>query len=56
MVLAAGGRRLDRPGSSVHQCAEQQQALTIYQRIGAPGAERIEETLRYHRMTPQPGN
>jgi hypothetical protein len=27
----------------------------IYQRIGAPGAQRIEETLRHHPMTPQPG-
>jgi transcriptional regulator with XRE-family HTH domain len=27
----------------------------VYQRIGAPGAKRIEETLRHHRITPQPG-
>ena len=26
--------------------AHLQQALTIYQRIGAPGAERVQETLR----------
>jgi hypothetical protein len=28
----------------------------IYQRIGAPGAKRIQETLRRHPMTPQPGS
>jgi tetratricopeptide (TPR) repeat protein/transcriptional regulator with XRE-family HTH domain len=31
------------------------QALAIYQRIGAPGAKRIGETLQHHRITPQPG-
>src|SRR5262249_27793227 len=31
-----------------------QQALTIYHRIGTPGAQRIEETLRHHSMTHNP--
>jgi tetratricopeptide (TPR) repeat protein len=45
-----------RDGNLSQAAAHLQQALTIYQRIGAPGAERIEETLRHHRMTPQPGS
>jgi tetratricopeptide (TPR) repeat protein len=43
-------------GNSSQAAAYLQQALTIYRRIGAPGAQRIEDTLRHHRMTPQPGS
>ena len=43
-------------GNPAEAAAHLKQALTIYQRIGAPGAKRIEETLRHHRMTPQPGS
>jgi hypothetical protein len=32
------------------------QALAIYQRIGAPGAQRIQETLQRHRLTPTTPN
>jgi len=45
-----------REGNLSQVAAHLQQALTIYQRIGAPGAEHIKETLRHHRMNPQPGN
>jgi tetratricopeptide (TPR) repeat protein/transcriptional regulator with XRE-family HTH domain len=45
-----------REGNPSQAAAHLQQALTIYQRIGAPGAKRTEETLRHHRMTPQPGS
>jgi tetratricopeptide (TPR) repeat protein len=46
-------------GNSGQAAAHLQQALTIYQRIGAPGAKRVEETLRHHQLTgttpePQP--
>jgi tetratricopeptide (TPR) repeat protein len=33
-----------------------QKALVIYQRIGAPGARCVEETLRLHQATPPPGS
>jgi hypothetical protein len=42
-------------GNSGQAAAPLRQALAMYQRIGAPGAKRIEETLRHHRITPQPG-
>jgi len=45
-----------REGNPGQAAAYLQQALTGYQRIRAPGAKRVEETLRYHRLTPQPGN
>jgi len=45
-----------REGNPSQAAAHLRQALTIYQRIGAPGAKRTEETLRHHRMTPQPGS
>ena len=45
-----------REGNLSRAAAYLQQALAIHQRIGAPGAKRIEETLRRHQMTPQPGS
>jgi tetratricopeptide (TPR) repeat protein/transcriptional regulator with XRE-family HTH domain len=44
-------------GNPGHAAAHLRQALAIYQRIGAPGAKRVEETLRHHQLTattPQP--
>ena len=35
-----------RAGNPSQAAAHLQQALTIYQRIGAPGAQRVQETLR----------
>jgi tetratricopeptide (TPR) repeat protein len=35
-----------RDGNPGQAAAHLQQALTIYQRIGAPGAQRVQETLR----------
>ncbi|HEV3288815.1 MAG TPA: tetratricopeptide repeat protein [Streptosporangiaceae bacterium] len=43
-------------GNPSQAAAHLRRALTIYQRIGAPGAKRTKETLRHHRMTPQPGS
>jgi len=34
--------------------ADFQQALAIYQRIGSPGAQRVQETLRRHLLPPTP--
>ena len=45
-----------REGNPGEAAACLQQALRIYQRIGAPGANRIQETLRHHGITPPPGN
>ena len=45
-----------REGSPSQGVAYLQQALTGYQRLGTPGAKRVQETLRHHRMTPRPGN
>jgi tetratricopeptide (TPR) repeat protein/transcriptional regulator with XRE-family HTH domain len=45
-----------REGDLSEAAAYLQEALTIYQRIGAPGAQRTEETLRHHQRTPQPGS
>jgi tetratricopeptide (TPR) repeat protein len=44
-------------GNPAQAAAHLQQALTIYQRIGAPAAQRVQETLQNHRLTsttPQP--
>jgi hypothetical protein len=44
-------------GHRGHAAAHLQQALAIYQRLGAPGAQRVEETLQHHQLTattPQP--
>ncbi len=44
-------------GNPGHAAAHLRQALAIYQRIGSPGAKRVEETLRHHQLTattPQP--
>ena len=45
-----------REGNPGEAAACLQQALRIYQRIGAPGANRIQETHRHHGITPPPGN
>jgi tetratricopeptide (TPR) repeat protein/transcriptional regulator with XRE-family HTH domain len=45
-----------REGNLSLAAAHLRQALTIYQRIGAPGAKRIEEILRHHRLNSQPGS
>ena len=42
----------DNPGQAATYL---RQALVIYRRIGAPGAKRVEETMRRHRITPPPG-
>jgi len=55
-ALEGIGNSYLREGDPSQAAAHLQQALTIHQRIGAPGARRVEETLRHHRMTPQPGN
>jgi tetratricopeptide (TPR) repeat protein len=55
-ALEGIGNSYLQEGSPGQAVAHLQQALTIYQRIGAPGAERTEETLRHHRMAPQPGS
>ena len=49
-----------REGNSGQAAAGLQQALTIYQRLGAPGAYRVQETLRDHSLPgsaerPDPG-
>jgi tetratricopeptide (TPR) repeat protein/transcriptional regulator with XRE-family HTH domain len=44
-------------GNPGHAAVHLQQALAIYQRLGAPGAKRVEETLQSHQLTattPQP--
>jgi tetratricopeptide (TPR) repeat protein/transcriptional regulator with XRE-family HTH domain len=46
-----------RDGNRGDDAACLRQALTIYQRIGVPGAQRVEETLQNHQLTattPQP--
>ena len=45
-----------RDGNPSEAAAHLQQALAIYQRIGAPEAKRTEETLRHHGMPLQPGS
>ena len=55
-ALEGIGNSYLREGNPGQAAAHLQRALTISQRIGAPGAQRIEETLRHHRMTPQPGS
>jgi hypothetical protein len=37
-----------------HGAAHLRQALTIYQRIGAPAARQVQETLHDHGLTPVP--
>jgi len=44
-------------GNPGQAAAHLQQALTIYQRLGAPAARRVQEALQTHRLTsitPQP--
>jgi hypothetical protein len=41
-----------RDGNSGEGIAQLQQALAIYQRIGTPGAQRVQETLRQHALKP----
>jgi tetratricopeptide (TPR) repeat protein/transcriptional regulator with XRE-family HTH domain len=54
-ALEGIGNTCLREGSPGQAEAHLRQALTIYRRIGAPGAKRVEETLRRHRMAPRPG-
>jgi len=55
-ALEGIGNSYLREGNRGQAAAHLEQALTIYRRIGAPGAQRTEETLRHHPMTPQPGS
>ena len=51
-ALEGIGNSYLRDGNASQAAAHLQQALTIYHHVGAPGAERIQETLRHH----QPGS
>ncbi len=53
-ALEGIGHCLLRDGNPGDAAAHWQQALTIYQRIGAPDARRIRETLRQHDITTAP--
>jgi Flp pilus assembly protein TadD len=55
-ALEGIGNSYLRDGNPGQAVAHLQQALTIYQRIGAPSAKRVEKTLRRHRITQQPGS
>jgi hypothetical protein len=48
-ALEGIGRSLTQDGNPGEGAASLRQALTIYQRIGAPGARRVQETLLGHR-------
>ena len=47
-ALEGTGRYYLRDGNPVDGTAQLRQALTIYQRIGAPAARHVRETLRHH--------
>ena len=51
-ALEGLGRTSLHDGNLAEAAAYLEQAHTIYQRIGAPGARRIEDTLQHHQITP----
>src|SRR5262249_62312438 len=51
-ALEGTGHSYLQDGDSVAAAICLRQALTIYQRIGAPAAQRVQETLEHHRLTP----
>ena len=53
-ALEGIGHCLVQGGNPGDGAAHWQQALTIYQRIGAPDARRIQETLHHHGITTAP--
>jgi len=53
-ALEGLGHCLLRDGDHDDGAAHWQQALAIYERIGAPDAQRIRETLREHGITTAP--
>ena len=53
-ALEGLGHCLLRDGNPGGAAGRWQQALTIYQRIGAPDARRVQETLRQHGNTTAP--
>ena len=55
-ALEGIGHSYLKEGATDQSAGFLQKALVIYQRIGAPDARHVEETLRLHRITPQPGS
>src|SRR5262249_22163136 len=50
-ALEGIGNTYLREGNPAQAAAHLQRALTIYQRMGAPAAQRVQETLQNHQLT-----